>query len=89
MDVYIATKLFPGTDFLVVVQMRKDNPLHMAAFDAAKAYFLEKEMEIPDFNPPSSVVGETEYCHSLDSVDGESRPIRPIPGPNYLLGLTS
>ena len=63
-DVYIGAKLSPGVDFLDIVQKRKNDPAYLVAFDSAKAFFLDNEMEIPDFNPPCSVSGETEYSPS-------------------------
>lgn len=64
MDVYIAAKLSPGVEFMDVVQKRKSDPAYLVAFDSAKTFFIENEMEIPDFNPPRSVSGETEYSVS-------------------------
>ena len=64
-DVYIAAKLSPGLEFSSVVQKRKDDPAYLVAFDQAKAYFLEHEMEIPDFNPSCSVLGQTEFSDLL------------------------
>ena len=76
-DVYIAAKVSPGVDFMDVVQRRKDDPVYLVAFDGAKAYFVDNEMEIPDFNPSSSVVGETEYSF-LDPMFWKRRGTRLI-----------
>ncbi len=49
-----------------VVQKRKEDNTYCLAFDTAKGYFEQNEMEIPDFNPASSVCGSTEFSNLFE-----------------------
>ena len=46
--------------------MRKDDNTYCLAFDTAKRYFEQNEMEIPEFNPASSVCGSTEFSNLFE-----------------------